>query len=161
MSHAQLELLAGLLAGLVTGLVSAWYGYQWVKRRDDKLHAIQMAMEVLGDAMTEKRRAFRKALKAPEVDLKRLACASDAAHEDFHQPVISVLNRYDLICRLRKEKILSKEIFDDYLCRFIRADYTLLESYLREYEIDQIHRGEKISGPFFPMIDEVLGRPES
>ena len=160
MSHAQLELLVVVLVGIIGALLSAGLGYFWAKRRDDKLRTIQMAMEVLGDEMTEKRRAFRKALKAREVDLKRLARAGDDAHEDFHQRVVSVLNRYDLICHLRKEKILSKAIFNEYLRPLIEGDYARLRPYLRAYEIDQIHRGEPVPRHFYPMIEEELQRPE-
>lgn len=155
---AIVELVVVVFVTIAVGLGGVWYGYYLAKRRDDRLRAADVAIAILSDQFTKMRLHFRDELRREDADLARYSDMQDLSFVDLRRDITTVLNYYDVVCYLHANGDLDQRIFDDKIRPQISHDYKLLDGYLRQVELHQLHRGGDLRRPFFKSISDVVGR---
>jgi len=147
------ELLIAVLIAFLSAAAGGWLGYILARVRDDRLRTVDLAMKLLSEDFSSKRIQFIYNLsKMTDAELEEAVNPKVAEYEDFRRDSIEIFNIYELICLLRYNGDLNKEIFSTHILPLISEDYAASDKYFQKIEDNQIATGGDLRRPFYDKI---------
>ena len=150
--------ILAIASAIVGAVLGGYAGFFFANKKENRLVTIQFLRDVLSDDFTKKRIRILDYLEDPEKDLAEFASSREQSFRDIRQDVVEVFNTYDIICGLLSTGDIDFSLFDKYLRKIIRYDYTEVDEALRQIEVHQLHNNGPLRRPFFPEIAKVVGR---